>query len=216
MPINYKESVSGDLSGEGAGEPFILGIGVNTITGTSRSNYGASPDWDRILVALGPNGHLENIKLGGYIETTQSGAWVISSSSFSVISNYGSFPGPTFYQGGLAFYDSGFFVGDRFNPPAKKNFFFDLNPEELLGGDSAFQQMIRVVAAGNSASCNGGPEYCSLDSIEGFVSADYTWTFTVTDSRLVAPPPIPEPETYALMLLGLAVVGSAARRPKSA
>ncbi len=79
-----------------------------------------------------------------------------------------------------------------------------------VGTGQAFQLPGSLISG---ALIDGGPNALTGHSLNSTVLGQYN--FQVRGGQIINPPPvtaIPEPETYALMLLGLAAVGYAARR----
>lgn len=76
-----------------------------------------------------------------------------------------------------------------------------------IGTDASFFNLVR-------SSSTNGQKYTISTVLPGEAPNDFKWSFD--GSTLAAVAPVPEPETYGMLLAGLAVIGTIARRRRQA
>jgi len=86
---------------------------------------------------------------------------------------------------------------------------------EVFNGSTSLGTLTLANTAGLTAEFRGIGEASGFDTLVFTNTTNTNGFFAIDDLRFAAAPAVPEPETYALMLAGLAAVGFVSRRRKA-
>lgn len=112
--------------------------------------------------------------------------------SFDGVANYAGLSGATYAPGATLFSNSALFS--------------DAATLSLFSGTGAVHANLAGTASSEFNGTSGNTKSLSVTSFNGYANVTYTYVAT----------PVPEPETYAMLLAGLGLMGVVARRRKSA
>jgi hypothetical protein len=199
----FKAKVVAGTSTPYQGSSVLYGTGTSFITFClERTEYFNYYDTQTLYVKGAPNTGAKNGGYGGAIADPNGGVW-------DPISSQTAYLYTKFSNGTLSSYDYGNAAARVADADALQNAIWYLENEQLASYTLSGQALTWVNEANTAIAANQWSGIGNVRVLNLYKDANFS---QISQDQLYIETPVPEPETYAMLLAGLGLIGLVAKR----